>query len=89
MDQPEFEAVNPFQRVTHLAGMQDIPPQALAQGVLHQLAAQFSEAAGTAGADLHVHIRRLRVIVADPATLRAAGLHRLLETQPGFRDGWE
>ena len=91
MQTPDFDDrnVSPFQRVAHGVGGPNVPRPAMTPGLLQELAAQLGQTVGNAGVSVHVHIRRLRVIVADPATLRAAGLHQQLGAGPQGWDGWD
>lgn len=73
--------VNPFQRVVHGADRHASRATALASQpeLAEALAVQLGRAIVASGANVNVRIRRLRITIADPASLRAAGLHlRLL-----------
>lgn len=77
--------VNPFQQVVHGAGRHASITAALASQheLAEALAAQLGRAIVASGASVNVHIRRVRITIADPASLRAAGLHqRLLAEEP-------
>lgn len=81
--------VNPFQQVAHGAGRHGSDPVSAASlsGLAEALAAQFERAIAPAGTSLKVRIRRLRIIIADPAALRAAGLQqRLGAAEPWLGD---
>ena len=54
-------------------GHDAMPPEAVSD-VVNALAAQLARTQLAAGGELHVRIGRLRIIVANPAALEAAGL---------------
>ena len=71
---------NPYQQVVHGLrpdGLNAVPPEAIPD-ILNALAAQLRRTPVAAAGELHVRIGRLRIIVADPAALEAAGLRGCL-----------